>query len=128
MHAGRDDVVPDSPGGGLQVDLPAMLDRLGGDLNFAVECAELLQIELPAMLEAVRAAFRAGSTDKLCLAAHTLKGAVSNFCEDGPAKTAGRLDTLGRRGQLDEAFLLLPQLEEQLDALVAALRELRVHS
>ena len=127
MYAARN-VGPDSPGGGLQVDLPGMLDRFGGDVDFAVECAELLEIEMPAMLEAVRAAFRAASTDKLCLAAHTLKGAVSNFSEDGPAKTAGRLDTLGRSGQLSEAFLLLPQLEEQLDALLVALRELRVHS
>ena len=45
------------------VDLSAILERLGGDAAFATECAELLEADLPVMLEPLRDGLRRGSAE-----------------------------------------------------------------
>ena len=110
---------------GPPLDRSAVLARFGGDADFAAECAEVLEAELPAMIESLRDGVRTGSAERLHRAAHTLKGALSNFCEDGPTRTAGQIDSLARDGRIDEARPLLAVLEQELAAFVLALRGLR---
>src|SRR5436305_1618375 len=101
----------------LHLDLTEVLARFGDDPAFAVECAELLEAELPGMVDAMRQAVRLESADGLHRAAHTLKGAISNFCETGPTKTAARIDALARDGQLAAAGGLIDVLERELAGL-----------
>ena len=112
----------------LLIDLQTVLIRFGGDAAFAAECAELLEAELPAMLAAMRNGFQSRSAESVSRAAHTLKGAVSNFWEQGPAKTAARIDWLAREGQLDQARPLVDVLEHELAVLSTALRGLRTEA
>jgi HPt (histidine-containing phosphotransfer) domain-containing protein len=109
----------------MTFDSAALLDRFGGDRAFVLECADVLKDEVPEMFAAMRAAADQNSSDQLFRAAHTMKGALSNFCEDGPTKTAARLDALAREGRIDQAVPLIPILEGEVAALVAALGALR---
>ena len=109
----------------LHLDLAAMLERFGGDTAFAVECAELLEAELPAMLESLHDGVRLESAEQLHRAAHTLKGAMCNFCDHGPTRTAAQVDVLAREGRVHEAGPLVAVLEQEIAALLAALRGLR---
>jgi two-component system sensor histidine kinase/response regulator len=107
------------------MDLSAILVRLGGDVDFATECAELLEADLPAMLEPLGEGFRLGSAEMIQRAAHTLKGALSNFCDDGPTMTADRIEALARDGRLDDARPLAAVLHDELASLAAVLSGLR---
>jgi HPt (histidine-containing phosphotransfer) domain-containing protein len=107
------------------LDLSAILVRLGGDVEFATECAELLEADLPAMLDALAGGVDLGSAEMIQQAAHTLKGALSNFCEGGPTATASRIEAFAREGRLDDARSLVAVLDEEVASLAAVLRGLR---
>ena len=109
----------------LAVDLSAILTRLGGDATFAIECTELLEADLPAMLYALNQGFRLGSAEAIHRGAHTLKGVLSNFCETGPTLTAARIDILVLGGRIDDARPLMAVLEEEVASLVTLLHGLR---
>jgi len=109
----------------FRFDVDALFDRFGGDRAFVIECADVLKNELPELFAAMHEAARAGSADGLSRAAHTMKGALSNFTDVGPTRTAARLDTLAREDRLDQAVVLIPVLEEEAAALLAALDALR---
>jgi HPt (histidine-containing phosphotransfer) domain-containing protein len=109
----------------LQIDLDSMLERFGGDIPFAIECAELLESELPGMLELLHEGVRARAADQVQRTAHTLKGALSNFCDHGPTKTAAQLDLLAREGRLEEAPALAARLDQEVLVLLSALRGMR---
>jgi HPt (histidine-containing phosphotransfer) domain-containing protein len=106
----------------------AVLARFGGDLAFAVECGQALADELPAMLRAIRAAMQQRSAEQLLRAAHTLKGALSNFVLDGPTATAIKLEGVARDARLDDAPPLVKTLEDEVAMLMAGLRELAADS
>lgn len=109
------------------MDLSAILVRLGGDAEFATECGELLEADLPGIVGALAEGFHLGSAEMIQQAAHTLKGVLSNFCENGPTTTAGRIEALALDGRLDDARPLVAVLNEELASLVAVLRGLRSH-
>jgi|SRR5581483_2325464 len=109
----------------LTFDTAAVLDRFGGDREFVLECAGVLSDELPALFSAMHDAAQSGSADALFRAAHTIKGALSNFCDYGPTRTAAKLDALAREGRLDQAVPLISVLEHEVAGLVAALAGLR---
>src|SRR5258706_13303707 len=101
------------------VDLSTILVRLGGDADFATECADLLEADLPALLEPLRDGFRLGSAEMIQQAAHTLKGALSNFCDTGPTMTANRIEALARDRRLDDAQPFMEGLDAELSALAS---------
>jgi HPt (histidine-containing phosphotransfer) domain-containing protein len=107
------------------VDLSAILARLGNDAVFAAECAELLEADLPRMLEPLHEGFRVGSADLIRQAAHTLKGALGNFCDGGPTVVAARIEVLARDGRLDDARPLMTELDGELESLATVLSGLR---
>jgi protein-histidine pros-kinase len=55
-------------------------------------------------------------------AAHTIKGAVGYFGADEAAAAADRLQELGRAGDVAAAVAGVPELEQALERLSAALR------
>jgi two-component system sensor histidine kinase/response regulator len=106
-------------------DVTGVVDKLGGDREFIAECVDLFEAELPPLMNALRDSVSAASLERVQAAAHALKGMTSNFCEDGPAKTAGRLDHMAREGQLQDAPRLVTQLEEEVARLLDALHALK---
>ena len=107
------------------VELSEVVARLGGDREFAAECAELFSEELPALLASLRDGLRQASADQVNRVAHALKGAAGNFCIAGPTTVAGNIERLAGDGRLDEADRLMPLLERELDQLIDTLRALR---
>jgi HPt (histidine-containing phosphotransfer) domain-containing protein len=109
-------------------DVSGVVEKLGGDWDFIAECVDLFAAELPAMMQTLRDSVAAGSPERVHAAAHALKGMMSNFCEEGPARTAGTLDHHAREGRIDEAPRLLAELEDEVPRLVAALQALKQSS
>ena len=107
----------------LELDLQAALGRVDGDRELLKEIAELFLEECPGSLEAVRAAVASRDPAALQRAAHSLKGAVSNFGERAAHKAALRLEQMGRSGELAGSAEALRELEEALERLCAELRE-----
>jgi HPt (histidine-containing phosphotransfer) domain-containing protein len=67
-----------------------------------------------------------GSPGQLFRAAHTLKGALSNFLPDGPTMTAARIENIARDVRLDEAPSAIAALEREVAVLIRGLRELQL--
>ena len=93
-------------------------------MEFVTQCVDLFVAELPPLLESLRDGVRNESRPKVSHAAHALKGMISNFCDQGPAQTAQRLELIARQGQVADAPRLLAQLEREVEALVVALQRL----
>jgi len=105
-------------------DFSAFVERVGGDQEFIVECVELFAAAYPPLLRSVREAVEAGSPARVSATAHALKGMVSNFSRQGPARLAEQLERMGDSGALAGAPELLSQLESEIDRLLVALRRL----
>jgi HPt (histidine-containing phosphotransfer) domain-containing protein len=103
------------------IDLAVLMDRLGGDLDLLRELVGLYLADEGQLLEGIEAALGAGDADALRRSAHTLKGAVSNFCAAGAWSRAQALENAGRDGRLDEAPRLLEALRAELARVQEAL-------
>jgi HPt (histidine-containing phosphotransfer) domain-containing protein len=99
----------------------AVLDRIGGDESLLGEIAIIFLQEYPELMSEIRAAIASGDAARLERSAHSLKGAVSNFCVQSATQAAFQLETMGRRGELQSAPGALRALEQQITALGRAL-------
>jgi HPt (histidine-containing phosphotransfer) domain-containing protein len=85
--------------------------------------AETIIQETPHLLDSLHEAVADADPDKLRLAAHTLRGSIRYF-DMGPAhELAAQLETMGRDGSVQGAADLLPELQREMEQLLAALRE-----
>jgi HPt (histidine-containing phosphotransfer) domain-containing protein len=111
------------------LDREALMDRVGGDVEFLQEIAGLFQEDCPKLMGEIRAAVSAGDPHGLERAAHTLKGSVSNFGAEMARLAAFRLESMGRAGDLSPAGEAYAALEAEIarfnQALVALSAELR---
>jgi HPt (histidine-containing phosphotransfer) domain-containing protein len=106
------------------VDVPALMDRLEGDMELLKELVALYVEDEPGLLAEIDRAIEGGDADGVRRAAHTLKGAVSNFCAPAAQAAALELETAGRAGVLDGAPAALARLRDVLDKVRAELGEL----
>jgi HPt (histidine-containing phosphotransfer) domain-containing protein len=88
------------------------------------EIVAIFVTEYPVLLAEMREAVARGDAQKLERAAHSLKGAVSNFAVPAASQSAYRLEMLGRSGDLEGASDGMAALERQLAALRPALAAL----
>jgi PAS domain S-box-containing protein len=98
-------------------DRTKALAHVGGDQELLRELAALFLMECPQRLADVREAVSRADASKLQLAAHTLKGAVSNFAAPSARDAAQRLESMGQRGNLDGAAEAVAALETELEML-----------
>src|SRR5262245_50222411 len=103
-----------------------MLSRLDGDVELAVQLAEIFNDEYARMLEQLRTAVEAGVADDIRRAAHALKGSLANFVDGGPTATDFELETMGRTGRLEGSSVLFDRLEQQVIALTMCLRDFQL--
>jgi HPt (histidine-containing phosphotransfer) domain-containing protein len=99
-----------------------MITRLGGDEELARQLVTLFIEECPRMMAQVRESVAEGTPDLVRRAAHAFKGSVSNFTAEGPTVTAFALENIGREARLDDASVLLAQLEREVEILMMQLR------
>ena len=111
----------DVPAGSVLRD--SLLTRVAGDAALASAMASLFIDECPRLLADVREAVAAQDAEALAQAAHALRGSVSNFEAPAATRIAGRLEQLGRAGDLQPSAEAVRELETELERLLPALRE-----
>jgi HPt (histidine-containing phosphotransfer) domain-containing protein len=106
------------------LDREAILERVGGDVEFLQEIAGLFAEDCPKLLTQIRSAVSTGDPVALEHAAHTLKGSVSNFGAEPARQAALRVEMLGRNGDLAQAPEACSALEMEMQRFTAALTAL----
>ncbi len=97
------------------------IEHFGGDEKLARELIALFLNSSPRLLDNLRARLRDDDLAALGQAAHALKGSISNFTTEGPARTALELERLCTQGRRDAAAATLQRLEREVARLVAAM-------
>jgi HPt (histidine-containing phosphotransfer) domain-containing protein len=100
----------------LSFDPAALLERVEGDAELLREIVDLFAADSPRLLEELRQASASGDADLLKRAAHTLKGAASNFGAVAVVDIARDLEMMGREGNLTGAPAVCGRLEQTLRA------------
>lgn len=100
-----------------QFDRQAALARVGDDEDLLTELVRIFLDDYPTSISAIKDAVHKGAPQDLERAAHTLKGAVSNFGADAVVKEAFELECQGRLGDLTHA-------NENLQRLLETIRQL----
>ncbi len=108
---------------GVHIDEGRFLHLVGGDRDLAREVVQLYFKHYPGRLREIARAISAGDAEQLHLAAHALKGAVSNLAADRASELAYVLERMGHESDLEAAVEVLDDLEVELDAIAAFFRE-----
>lgn len=77
-----------------------LLDRMGEDLNLAVEVVQVSLDDLPRQLEALEQAAVTGDLSELAAVAHGIKGAAANVAAETLAREASLLERTAHSGTL----------------------------
>jgi HPt (histidine-containing phosphotransfer) domain-containing protein len=109
------------------LDRAEMLERCGGDKALLAEIAGIFLSEYPSLLQQIQAALTDRDAHRLERAAHTLKGAVSNFGAPFATQAAFELEQLGRQRRFEGAEEAVAHLEAELSALHPVLAELSAY-
>jgi len=104
------------------LDEAATLDRVGGDVEFLAEIADLFQEDCPKLVGELRDAIARGDRVMVERKAYTLKGSAANFGAEPARRAALKLELLGRGGDLKEAPQALTELEVEINRLTGALQ------
>ena len=107
------------------LDPPTLLSAFGGNRAVLAEVIDMFLVDGPQLTGAIRQATDQRDGPSLASSAHALKGAAGLFSEQGAYESAKRLEQLGKSGDLTAAGELCTELERNMDALRAALAELR---
>src|SRR5439155_11399341 len=103
------------------VDLPRLLDQIGGDSNVARKLIEMFLQSLPEQLSEIRSAAARRDDRTLVRAAHAVKGAVANFATGTAYAAARQLEQAARKADWAEIRPAHSEFEQQMNALVAQL-------
>lgn len=105
-------------------DRNTILDGLGGDLELYGEIARLFLAHYQEELDALRKALAAGNAQALHHAAHSLKGAVSNFAAPHAVETARATEFAHKADDqlADNAAALVAATIDAVETLAAAMR------
>ncbi|MGQ0525788.1 MAG: response regulator [Betaproteobacteria bacterium] len=111
-----------APGDGPQViDRPALLERVGGDMDLLNAMKEVFFRDSARLMTQARVALREGNAHGLDSALHTLSGMFRNLSADAACHAVARLQQPDVRNDAVCAAACLAALEQQVEALKAAL-------
>jgi len=100
--------------GRVVVDRAALLSRLEGDVRLLTEIVDLFLETAPRLMRDIKEALQSKNAGKLERAAHTLKGAVSNFGARPAFEAAFQMEQHGRRGDLRAARRAWRPMEKEM--------------
>jgi PAS domain S-box-containing protein len=112
----------DTGGGRGVVDMPRLLERVGGDRRALAALVRVFRADAPKQVERLRKAIRETDAPALRAAAHAVKGAVANFAAPAATEAASLLQRKGEAGALAGAEEALERLEREIAAVLAALQ------
>lgn len=120
------DVSPNSPSRvAVVLDLDTALRRLGNDRELYCEFVGFFEEDAPKLLSQLESAISKTDSESAERSAHSLKGLSSNLGADAVTEVAGRAEKLVRSGNISECQNLLPELRQELETLLLALRPYR---
>jgi HPt (histidine-containing phosphotransfer) domain-containing protein len=96
------------------LDLPAALERVGGDEELLRELAAIFADDYPRQLRLIEEAIATADWKTAERESHGVKGAVANFGAPDAVEAARKLEFAAREGRHAELAPLLEQLREQL--------------
>ena len=94
-----------------------IMEAVGGNLKLLGRVRDAFSSQSPRLIASMREAIAEGNSDALFRAAHTLKGAISNFGMDVALDAAIQIERAGRDSDFPRAAALLPQLETAVQKL-----------
>lgn len=106
-------------------NLTEALERVEGDMDLLTEMVDLFLEESPRMIAEIEQAITADNAQALQNAAHTLKGAVSNFSAYRATEASFALEKMGRQQNFTDAATALSTLKHELTHLASALEALK---
>jgi len=106
------------------VDLPRLLDQIGGDPTIARKLIEMFLQTLPEYLTEIRSTAARRDERTLARVAHAVKGAIANFTTGTAYAAARQLELAARKADWAEIGSAHSAFEQQVNALVA---QLEVH-
>ncbi|MBI2943824.1 MAG: response regulator [Candidatus Wallbacteria bacterium] len=109
---------------GLELNLPAILDRVDQDMDLVRDMARAHLRSGPGMLAELSSALERDDLASAIRAAHRLKGSVALFCADSAYRAALGLEGLLRQGPTAGAREALTTLESEIRRLDEALAKL----
>jgi two-component system, sensor histidine kinase and response regulator len=112
-----------APAAAAIFDRKETLARMDGDWELFREVAGIFAADSRAMMQQIRNAIAAADSPGLHRAAHTLKGAVSNFGARASFDLALKLEQLGKSGEFAGAWDRFADLERELERLREALED-----
>jgi len=104
------------------LDQVALLARVGGNVKLLVEILHLCPGEFVRMMDELEIAVSQKDTERIQLAAHTLKGSLGNLSAPHACEAALRLEDMARKGNLDrveEAFRLVQEQVQRVKLAIA---------
>lgn len=107
----------------MNLDRQAWLDCVDGDQELLSEVAGLFLSRYPAMRATLGQKLAEGDAAALAREAHTLRGSLSNFPAAAACWALERLEALARQGALYDAEERLTDLDREMIAVLAAMRE-----
>jgi HPt (histidine-containing phosphotransfer) domain-containing protein len=110
---------------GELLDIDATLGRLGGDRDLYFEMIDIVLQDLPKMSRELHQAVRRQDSDAIASRAHALKGLIAGCGGIRAAAVAQVIETAGHKGEATRTAALLPELDQALQELTAALIEYR---
>jgi signal transduction histidine kinase/CheY-like chemotaxis protein/HPt (histidine-containing phosphotransfer) domain-containing protein len=106
------------------VDRQALLERVGGDMEFLRQVVEVFFEGWPTHLARMQQSVACQDSQQLQEVAHALKGAVGGLQAMAAYQAALRLEQLGRSGDVSAAEPALARLQEEVGRLKDVLNEM----
>ena len=106
----------------IYIDQKSLSDRLSGDFELFIELANIFIDDYKLLLESISYAFKKNDLTETGKAAHTLKGAVSNFSAVKIYNLAIQLEQECKRNKLEDAKSLFNDLYKCMDETVDAIK------
>jgi HPt (histidine-containing phosphotransfer) domain-containing protein len=107
----------------LAFDFATYMDNFRGMEDFALETIQIFIDSLPKLLFSIENAIDSKNSYELVMAAHNLKGAVSNFFAEPSRLIAAQLEQAASDNRIDTANQIFSILKIELERLLVALRD-----
>jgi HPt (histidine-containing phosphotransfer) domain-containing protein len=106
------------------LDLDEAMAHVPGGRKGVAELAQLMLAECPKWVEVIRKGIEEGDARQVQIGAHTLKGSASILAARRVEQSAGRLENLGREGQLADAREVFEDMLTHVQSLTVVLSDL----
>lgn len=100
--------------GSCRLNREELLKHMLGDANLLAEMVQTFLSELATHIGNLESAVNSGNARKIYVAAHTFKGAVSNFAAPLATESVARLEQMGRSGDLSSAATEFAVLRQEI--------------